>query len=141
MELVSPPSDLFQPVLTASAGAGDIGIAGPLFFTHRHKGPHVLGLEAERKIPMPVQTYDWGGRYRARFFQGTRVVLDRTIGDSPSPWWNGDRSGLDLLFYCSPGDVPFWPELALDISLLEAGPRSGWPYGKATWYVRRISQK
>jgi hypothetical protein len=140
-ELVFPPRDLFQPLVMVQIDLNRESEETIATFEHRYRGPHALGIKVGHKLPMPVHTYDWGGRFVAILEESDREVLRRFTGESPNPWWSHSESGFHFFHYGVPQDAPLGHPIKLRFQIVKKG--SGFPqiYGRSSLYVGRISSK
>lgn len=141
LELVFPPADLLTPVAECPVSLDVVGRACSVQYEHRYKGPHVLGIRVRGLIPMPVKTYDWGGRYLAIFKSHLGPSIERRLDDSPNPWWGHSSNGFELLKYSVPADLPLRGTIECELQVLDAGHGVPSEYGALTLYVGRFVGK
>ena len=140
-ELAWPPADLHVPLVLQPVKLNFDGEAIRVRFKHKYKGPHTFGIRAENKIPMPVDTYDWGGRFQVTISAGDESHLSRDCGDSPSPWWSQSGNGFSLFYYNVPTEVPLHRIIDLEFQVIRCGKGFPSQLGAAAFYVRRMDSK
>jgi hypothetical protein len=138
--LVAPPADLYTP-LVISPAVLDVSPASYRFsFEHKYAGSHKLGISVEKQVPMPVDTYDWGARYRVVFSVEGKTLKTEIVGASPSPWWRQNESGFSLLSFEVPRDLPRGKLIACEILVLEPGQGFHSKYGSSSFYIRKSGE-
>lgn len=138
--LVAPPTDLYTP-LVKSPAVLDINAASYRFvFQHKYAGTHDLGISVNKTVPAPVDTYDWGARYRVVFSVDGKILKTEIVGANPSPWWSQNGGGFTLLRYEVPRDLPLGKPITCEIVAVEAGQGFHAQYGSASFFISKSGE-
>ena len=78
--LIAPPADLYSSLAVSPAVLDEKAASYRFVFEHKYAGTHELGVSVEKQVPMPVQTYDWGARYRVVFYVEGKPIKTEIVG-------------------------------------------------------------
>jgi hypothetical protein len=94
----------------------------------------------ERKIPHPVASFDWGGRFRLSLEATGYARIVGDVGEGPRLWMpDAETNGFTYLEYLVPYDLPFRGEIRIELQVLDAGRGLPAEYGATSLDVRRRS--
>lgn len=138
--LIAPPADLYSPLAASPAVLDEKAASYRFVFEHKYAGTHELGVSVEKQVPMPVQTYDWGARYRVVFYVEGKPIKTEIVGANPSPWWGQNDSGFSLLSYEVPRDLPLGKPIICEIVTLQPGQDFHSKYGSSSFFVSKSGE-
>lgn len=141
--LVSPPDDLYTPLAVGTIDIDKPGSEHSISFENKYSGTHMVALVVNN--PPPVgQDYEIGPLELSLVVsKNGNILMEKTVDQHFYPFWGHGKgySGMALLNYEVPGDLPKNEILNFRITVLEGNAALTKKYENIRFLIGKISDE
>lgn len=135
-----PPTNLYKPILNIQLDAELEACARQFRFVHPYVGDYEAGLVRAGPVPVLVGPTPVDLRIFIAF-NTEGQLYEAVIGADQSPWWGRTESGVTLLRYSVPNDLPVLKVVECTMQVKHADKAVKAQYQNTRFYVRKASEK
>jgi len=140
--MVFSPDDLYVPIVLAPFDVANSSSSYTTSFENKYPGFHAIGLIVQK--PPPVgEGYKVDFELEVSVLKGDKALLSQHLSQPILPFWSGEigTSGVGLLTYQVPDDLPEDENLTLVVKVLKSGTEFVNLYGKTQLFVKKFSDE
>jgi len=145
--LISPPSDLYDPLCIKEIDLSKSGIVYECEFTNKYKGNHTIGIAVENPPDPEKSSKEWSSEIKIEVYgeydQGP-LLLSQLVRKPYYIYFGGhiSKGGFALIGYRSPDVLPLYRKLKCRfiVNKLDKAFMNG-EYGKTMLCVSKASDK
>ena len=140
--LAFSPDDLYTPIVLIPYDVSTKGYSYTGTFVNKYPGLHGIGFIVPKPPPLG-EGYVIDFALDVTVTDGKQLLLSRRANNPILPFWGGGsgRSGVAVLDYHVPGDLPEDMVLTITVEVVQSDPRFLELYGSPQLFVQKFSDE